>query len=135
MVARFAPGQAPQLDTTKLSDGFHELRVVAVNSDAIESRGRVVLPIIVDNRNGSVELSASPLSGVTATDVVKFTVRQPGATSIVIRQNVRQIAQIKGEAGDASVLAATLGRGPVTLTAESQGPNPAISRPLRIEIN
>jgi uncharacterized protein (TIGR03790 family) len=135
IVARFAPGQAPQLDTTKLSDGYHELRVVAVNSDAIESRGRVILPVIVDNRGGNVELSASPLSGVTATDVVKFSVRQPGATSIVIRQNGRQIAQIKGEAGDASVLAATLGRGPVMLTAESQGPNPAVSRPLSIEIN
>jgi uncharacterized protein (TIGR03790 family) len=135
IVARFAPGQSPQLDTTKLPDGYHELRVVAVNSDAIESRGRVVLPIIVDNRGGSVELSASPQAGVTATDVVKFSVRQPGATSIAIRQNGRQIAQIKGEAGDASVLAATLGRGPVMLTAESQGPNPAISEPLRIEIN
>jgi hypothetical protein len=135
IVARVAPGQAPQLDTTKLPDGFHELRVVAVNSDAIESRGRVVLPIIVDNRGGRVELSASPLAGITATDVVKLSVRQPGATSIVIRQNGRQIAQIKGEAGDASVLAATFGRGPVTLTAESQGPIPAVSRPLRIEIN
>ena len=72
LVARFRAGQAPQLDTTKLPDGYHELRIVAVNADAIESRGRLILPIVVNNRGGKVEFSASPRTGVAATDKVQI---------------------------------------------------------------
>jgi hypothetical protein len=133
LVARFAPGQSPQLDTSKLADGYHELRVVAVNGDAIESRGRTVLPFVVNNHGGKLKLSAST-AAIAATNMVKISASQPGATSIVVRQNRREVARIEGAQGEASVLAATLGRGPVLLQAESSGPEPAFSQPLQLEI-
>jgi uncharacterized protein (TIGR03790 family) len=134
LVARYAPGSAPQLDTTKLPDGHHELRVVAVNGDAIESQGRQILPIVVSNHARKVELTASTQSPV-ATDMVRITASQTGATSIIVRQNRREVARFAGEKGEANVLAATLGRGPVILQAETEGAEPALSPPLKLEIH
>ncbi len=133
LVSRFAPGRAPQLDTTKLPDGYHELRIVAVNADAIETRGRLILPIVVNNHGQKLEFTVSSQS-IAATDQVRIAARQAGATSIVVRQNRREVARFQGAAGDIEVLAATFGRGPVTLQAESSGPAATLSRPLRLEI-
>jgi uncharacterized protein (TIGR03790 family) len=133
LVARFTPDRAPLLDTTKLSDGYHELRFVAVTSDAIETRGRLILPLVINNHGQKLELHAAS-TRVAATGTVRVTVRQPGATAIVIRQNHQEIARITGESGEAQVPAATLGSGPVRLQAESSGPQPARSEPLELEI-
>jgi hypothetical protein len=134
LVVRYQPGGEPQLDTTKLADGYHELRVVAVNADPIESRGRVILPLMVNNHGSKVELLVSPTAGATATEKIKISARQPGAAAIIVKQNNREVARIAGEAGKAEVLAATFGRGPVTLIAESEGPQPARSQPIQLEI-
>jgi uncharacterized protein (TIGR03790 family) len=131
--ARYAPDRAPQLDTDKLSDGYHELRIVAINADAIETRGRQVVPIVVNNHGQKLELTASAGS-VPATAMVHLKAAQSGATSIVVRQNEREVARFDGDRGEADVLAATLGRGPVVLQAQSAGPLPAISPPLWLEI-
>ena len=64
----------------------------------------------------------------------RVSVRQPGATAIAIRQNSREVARVQGEAGDVEIEAATLGRGPTTLQAVSEGATPAVSRPLSIRI-
>jgi len=135
LVARFKPGRTPQMDTTKLADGDHELRVVAVNADAIETRGRWIVPIMVNNHGVKLELAVSPRVSVAATDKVRIAARQPGATAIVIRQNRREVARIDGESGETEVLAATFGRGPVALQAESEGPQPALSRPVTLDIH
>jgi uncharacterized protein (TIGR03790 family) len=133
LVARFAPGRSPQLDTTKLPDGYHEFRLVAVNSDPIESRGRLILPLVINNHGRKLELtSTSPTA--KATEMIHISAKQAGAKSIVVRQNRREIARFEGGEGEADVLAATLGRGPVILQAESSGERPAFSEPLRLEI-
>lgn len=133
LMARFAPDRTPQLDTTKLPDGYHEFRFVAVNADAIQSRGRLILPLVINNHRQKLELTAAKAQ-VSATDTVQLTVRQSGATSIVVRQNQQEIARIAGSEGQATVPAANLGRGPVCLQAESIGPHPALSPPLVLEI-
>ena len=51
---RYAAQCPPQgtllLDTTKLCDGYHELRVLAIGPPPIESQGRQIVPVRVDNR-------------------------------------------------------------------------------------
>lgn len=133
MIARYEPGRAPNLDTTKLPDGYHEFRVVATNGDAIESRGGAILPLLLNNHGQKLELT-TPNSKVAATGTVRLSIRQPGATSVVVRQNGREVARVEGGEGQAEVLAATLGRGPVVLVAESSGPQPARSEPLQLEV-
>ena len=44
-----------------------------------------------------------------------------GATAITIRQNSRDLGRVKGEAGEVEIAATTLGRGPTTLQAFSEG--------------
>jgi hypothetical protein len=63
-----------------------------------------------------------------------MSVRQPGATAITIRQNSRDLASVKGEAGDVVIAASQLGRGPNTLQAFSEGSVPAVSAPVRIVV-
>jgi hypothetical protein len=134
VVARSDPGKAISLDTTNLSDGYHELRIVGIEEGAIETQGRAVAPIMVDNRGAKLEITVTPRGSVSATAMLRVSVRQPGATAIAIRQNSRQLARVEGEAGDVEIAAADLGRGPTALQAISDGTAPASSAPVSLEI-
>jgi uncharacterized protein (TIGR03790 family) len=120
------------LDTTPLNDGYHELRVVGIRSDSIETQGRAVVPILVSNHDAAVEIKVLPSNRVPLSSKLRVTVRQPGATSIAIRQNSRDLGSVKGESGELEILATTLGRGPTTLQAVSAGKTPATSTPIRL---
>jgi uncharacterized protein (TIGR03790 family) len=134
LVARFSPGRTLQLDTSKLIDGYHELRVVAVIASSIQTRGRLILPVVVDNHGQHLALSVAPTPNPAATDMVTLSVQQAGATAITIEQNGRKVGRIEGDSGQVDVLAATFGRGPVALQARSEGPQPAVSSPVIVEI-
>jgi hypothetical protein len=79
-------------------------------------------------------LSITPKGSAAATDMVTITARQASATAITIRQNGRKVGRIEGDTGQVEVLAATFGRGPIALQAQSEGPQPAVSSPVVIEI-
>jgi uncharacterized protein (TIGR03790 family) len=135
LAAHTQPGQVIRIDTTKLTDGYHELRIVGSHADPIETQGRKILPITVDNHARAVELEALPGPAVALSGKLKVRVRQPGATSIVIRQNSRDLGRVEGEAGELEIPAATLGRGPTTLQALSAGPAAAVSAPIAVQVN
>jgi uncharacterized protein (TIGR03790 family) len=135
LVVRSPPGKTLTLDTTKLPDGFHELRVVGIRSDSIETQGRQIVPLTVRNERAAVELQVAPQPGVGHSGNLRVRVRQPGATSIAIRQNSREVGRVQGESGEMEIAAATLGHGPVTLQAFSEGPEPTVSSPVRISVN
>jgi len=128
---RVALGKPLPLDTTKLSDGYHELRVVGIRSDPIETQGRTIVPVFVNNHDAVAEIKTSSMR-IPLAAKLKVSVRQPGATSFIIRQNSRDLGRVKGESGDLEILATTLGRGPTTLQATSEGKSVAASAPVRI---
>ena len=132
LTARSRPGQTIALNTQKLSDGYHEVRLVGNSSGAIETQGRRVVPITVNNQGAELKIEVQPLVGQAGN--VSVSVRQSGATAIAIRQNSREVGRVQGEAGEAEIAAATLGRGPTTLQAFSEGDKPAISPPVRVQI-
>ena len=134
LIARYRPGHTPELNTANLPDGYHELRVVAVDANPIEARGRAIVPIHVNNHGAKIEFSVVPQSGVAITDKVRLSARQPGATAIIVRHNRREVARITGESGEVELPAATFGRGPVVLQAESEGEQPAVSRPVQLDV-
>ena len=39
------PGEVFEVDTTKVGDGYHELRIVGIQDSMIESQGRLIIPI------------------------------------------------------------------------------------------
>jgi hypothetical protein len=130
--ARTVPGKPLPLDTTQLADGYHELRVVGIRSDPIETQGRTIVPVFVNNHDAAVEIKISPGTRIPLATKLKVSVHQPGATSFTIRQNSRDLGRVKGESGDLEILATTLGRGPTTLQAISEGKAAATSVPVRI---
>jgi uncharacterized protein (TIGR03790 family) len=130
--AKAAPGAPLSLDTKKLPDGYHELRVVGSRNDAIETQGRKIIPIVVDNRGATIELKLSSPWRIPKVAKVKISAHQPGAKSITFRQNSRDLGRVEGESGEVEISAATLGRGPSYVQAFSQGSAPAVSMPIRI---
>ncbi len=71
------PGGQLSLDTAALADGYHELRVVAIGPPPIESQGRVILPIQVNNHNLKIEASVATLQLLRADQPVRIAVRAP----------------------------------------------------------
>jgi uncharacterized protein (TIGR03790 family) len=134
LTARMAPGKTLNLDTTKIADGYHEIRLIGVNNGPLETQGRIIVPVTVNNRGGKLEFKISPSPTVDISANLHVSVRQPGATAIAIRQNSRVLARVKGEAGDVEIPAATLGRGPTRLQASSEGEAATISAPFRITV-
>ena len=43
------PGESRQFDSTALSNGSHEIRVVAVSNNEVEARSRIIIPVEVAN--------------------------------------------------------------------------------------
>lgn len=95
------------LDTTALSDGRHELRVVALNDAAAESEGYVLRHVVVNNHNRSV--SAPALLTVGAVDPAPVSVNASvgdgtaGVTRIELRQLGRSLGSVAGGSGTISL--------------------------------
>ena len=90
-VGRAAAGSPLELDTTRLVDGFHELTVVAIGSDKIESQGRRAIGVRVDNHQRQVTLTtAEPKSAYGRTLKLELKASE-GATQI--RLNEAALAQ------------------------------------------
>ena len=53
------PNEPLVFDTRRVADGFHELRIVAIAAGAIETQGRVFVPVQVDNHGRAIELAVS----------------------------------------------------------------------------
>lgn len=126
------PGTPFRLDTTKLPDGYHELRVVGSRADAIETQGRSIVPVTVNNHESAIEIKLTSPSRIAQLGKLKLNVRQAGATAISVRQNSRELARVQAESGEVEVAGTALGRGPATLQAFSEGKAAAVSAPVRV---
>jgi hypothetical protein len=134
LIQRNPSGAPISVDTTKLADGYHELRVVGIRSDPIETQGRAIVPIVVNNHDASVEIKALSATRVSLAGKLKLSVRQSGASEIIIRQNSREVGRVKGESGEVEIAADVLGRGPSALQAFGEAKTPAVSPPLGIVV-
>jgi uncharacterized protein (TIGR03790 family) len=97
-------GSGFQLDTTTLSDGWHELRVVAYNNDPIKTQGEKRITFLVNNNSQSVSFSGPASVNVTST--ANFTVTPQGLsdiTSLIIQSNGRTIATLPNAGGTITV--------------------------------
>lgn len=134
LVARSKPGNTLSLDSTQLLDGYHELRVVGVAGDAIETQGRTIVPFRVNNHGRSVELSLAAADGASGGIAVRLFVRQPEASQIFVMQNSRRVGQVDGPEGEVQISNELLGRGAVAFQAISAGETAAVSAPVWVEV-
>jgi uncharacterized protein (TIGR03790 family) len=131
---RCAPGGKFALDTTKLADGVHELRVVATDTSAIETQGRWIQDVMVKNGLDAVQISvneATITEGMKSLSVrVVSTLKEP----VAILHNGRDMGTVALGAGTVQIPVESLGHGPITLHAQSTGTSGLRARPLRVVV-
>lgn len=131
-----APDGAPlRLDTTKLPDGYHELRAVAIDETLIATQSRAGVGVLVDNQGRSVEFSGP--ARTTWGETLELTANSPGAAAIDIRQGGRSLGLIAASAGKMKLDPRQLGLGPVALRAVALAADKteyATSAPLALDV-
>lgn len=130
------PGESFELDTTTLTNGYHEVAAVAIANSSVEQQSRASLPIAVKNSDALVTLTAEQ-SQVAYGQPLKLTVATVGtaATQVTIFQASRAIARAEGNT--AAVDSRVLGFGEVRLQAiatDSAGKALASSPPLEVTV-
>jgi len=108
-------GESFVWDTTRLADGYHEFRVVAIEAGLIRSQGRKMLPIFVANHGRTITASIQPTGHVDPAQPLVVTAASPGSSGIAVLHNSRQVGRIDGESGRVTIDPVTLGTGPVQL--------------------
>ncbi len=113
------PGKPFKLDTAKLSDGWHEIRIVAVTADAIATQGNLIVGITVNNHGRKIRAmyTLAVVNKAVLGDKVPFTVQLPGAKKIGIFHNSRELASVEGPTGIIKIDTRRLGLGTVRLQA------------------
>ncbi len=110
-----APSGKPFIiDTTKLSDGHHDLRVVAIGSDTIQTQSFKTIPLTVNNKSKRLTLSAAPAT-LASGALLKLSATCLSAERIVFLHNNEEIASIAGEKGDVEIETSRLGPGPIRI--------------------
>lgn len=115
------PGHVLPLDTASLEDGYHEVRVVAIERSDIESQGRAIIPLRVANGQRRIEVTARGAPRVGFGQLVKLAVRAPGATRLVAHCGGRAVAEADGDQAELNIDTRLLGSGPVSLGVVALG--------------
>ncbi len=130
---RCATAGTLEFDTTKFPDGDAELRIVGIESSAIETQGRIILPVHINNHDRSVELSCSVTEKATWKEPFKLSAKAPDAVKIIFYEAMRTLGTAAGDHGEIEVKPEQMGLGPVAIRARalySEDPkDAAVSRP------
>jgi hypothetical protein len=119
--AACGPEGTLELDTAPLADGFHELRIVAVEAGLIRSQGRQIVPITTANHGRSIEASVAPQGHVRPDKPLVVTAKSPGSMGIAVLHNSHLVGRITGESGRVEINPSVLGFGPVVLRVMGLG--------------
>lgn len=115
-----APGGEFSIATSALSDGVHDIRVLAYDNTAAKSVGHWTGALVVNNHGESTTVLPSASSGDLATRFdFDITATDPGAVEIRLVQGTRVLGAAGGAAGTISIYGRTLGAGPARVQAES----------------
>ncbi|MGA2798085.1 MAG: hypothetical protein ABSE63_10925 [Thermoguttaceae bacterium] len=115
------PGGVLTLDTALLPDGYHELRVVAVEAGLIQSQGRAILPVITDNHGRKIQVKTTSKGVISPDNPLIIDVDSPGSAGIGVLENSRIVGRLAGAKGQIKIEADQLGAGPVRLQTVGLG--------------
>ena len=126
-----------KIDSTTLADGFHEIRLVAIADDPIETVASKIYPVFVRNQGNRIDILTEEKSYDVGGDLT-VSVKSNFGDRVEIMHNGRVAGKRDGKTGPVKIAAAELGRGPVTLMAvafESDSPEKRVqSVPIELEI-
>jgi hypothetical protein len=128
------PGESFSIASSALADGFHELRVVAIDNTPIAVQGSWLGLVQIKNGVDAIQLSASA-GKVTVGETLSVSAASTRKGEATVFNNGRQIGTIAGGSGSLAIDTNKLGKGRVQLWAEQPGKPPVRSRPLTVEVN
>ncbi|MFG0331302.1 MAG: TIGR03790 family protein [Phycisphaerales bacterium] len=129
VVSSIDRGQEFRIDTRRLSDGVHDLRVLAYDDSLVRSVGRWIGELEVDNHGRSGELAVTPAIGDLST-AFDITVTPAGGVVNEIRlfANGRIVASTTTPQDPMTVYGATVGAGEVDFVAEIEFSDGEVAR-------
>ena len=127
--------QSIGFDTTQLSDGHHEIRLVGVSGTLIQSKQSVVIPFEINNKGQTIDLSCEKTSA-GSTEQISLTYKSDFAEKVELVHNERVLATSSGAAGSFSILANKLGEGTVKVFARTRVDDQVyLSTPIQLDIS
>jgi uncharacterized protein (TIGR03790 family) len=120
-VTACTPGKTLTFDTAKISDGYHELRVVAIGPPPIESQGRQIIPFHAANHGRKISATLVADSPRRADQPLSIEVSSPGSIGIAAMHGSSIVGRVTGENGTIEIPANTLGAGPVRIGITGMG--------------
>jgi uncharacterized protein (TIGR03790 family) len=129
-----AAGKSFTVDTSKLADGFHELRVVAIDNTPIEVQGFWRSDVRVKNGDGILELKPGGTIRAGESETISMEVSSSSSADVQLMHHGRRIGAVAGGSGPVSFDAKLLGKGRSLIHAEQSGAEPLRSRPIVVEV-
>lgn len=133
-----SPGKSLSMDTTKLADGYHEIRIVGIDRSDIETQGRLVIPIEVANTERSIACRAFPSHRVTLGDRVQIRVNAPEASEVMVYHGRRALAAASRPSANIVIDTSEVGAGPVELIvvakSSEKGAKPWFANPVKLDV-
>lgn len=126
------PGERLPLDTTKLADGHHELRVVAIDNTPMETQGRWIGSVIVKNGTDAVQLTVEDASLASGADKLVVSAAATNQVPVKILCNGSELGKTVAGERTVTIDKGKTGSGPITLTGVTDGEPGLRSRPLRV---
>ncbi len=105
------------LNTAELSDGYHELRVVAVTADPVQTQGEYIRSIFVNNGKHKVWAHQVGNARIDYGQTAQVEAGVSGAKSILLMHNGRRIGTAQGAKATFTVDSRLLGTGQTAVQA------------------
>ncbi len=125
-------------NTAASADGWHEVRVVAVESGPIRSQGRAILPLLTANYGRTINVSLAPQGKAKPGESLIVKAKAPGCNMLVVLQGTRLVGGVSRDQGTIEIDAAKLGSGPVRLQVIGLGHGVAetvMAKPMELTVD
>lgn len=138
LMAYALPGKPIAWDTRSLDDGYHDLRLVAVESDPVETRSYARVTVTVDNTGHRLEVNSIDRK-VRYGDTIAMSGQAAGGETVAVWQGKRMLASapVTGGHWQVRIPSQQLGIGPVSLIARARYEDRSVVRsaPVRVEVS
>lgn len=134
------PDKPLRFDSKKMSDGYHELRILAIENTRIETATRAVIPFTVNNLGESVSLKSSNGESFSMDSSIQLVASSKLSGSCSLWHNGRVLSKSTKDQEQNSwtfdVKASTLGKGKCNLfaTVENESKSIVSSWPIEVEV-
>ena len=133
-IHRAKPGTNFPLDTTSIPDGYHELRIVAIDNTPIETQGNWIGEIEVNNEGKSLQLTLENRHELATAKQLSIKSASEQNIDVALMHHGRKLGVIPKGNGVAKISRKSLGSGPIVLQTREIAEKGVQSAPLRFEL-